>query len=183
MGVANRLKFVPDGISATLFPHVAGAGTERAGDLAARAARHAALWVWGSVLALFAAAPSLVPLIWGAEFEASVAPLLVLLPGAALLTTYMVLARYFMAINRQHINTYIQLAAITANIVLNWALIPQLGILGAAVASLISYSLAASLMIVAFSRATGCRARHVLLVRRSDLTEYADRLRKLRTRS
>ncbi|MCA9859549.1 MAG: polysaccharide biosynthesis C-terminal domain-containing protein [Thermomicrobiales bacterium] len=173
VGVVNRLKIVPEAVSGALFPHVAELDAAEAGSFAARAARHSAAWAWLAALTLGFASPWLIPLLFGPDFKASVLPALVLLPGSALLTTYMVLARFFMGIDRQGVIVRCQVSSLVVNAVLNVVLIPIWGILGAATASLISYGLETLLMVLAFRSATGQTILGTMLLRPSDIQDYA----------
>ena len=135
--------------------------------------------MWLAVAALSAISPTLVPFLWGQEFTRSVAPLWLLLPGAALLTLYTVLSRYFMALNRQQVTIRTQIASLLVNVALNLVLIPQFGIIGAALASLVSYAVEALLLTRAFSLETGLRYRQILVPDRADLQEYPALLQRL----
>lgn len=177
VGVVNRLKIIPESISAALFPHVASIDPVQAGEFAARAARHSTIWVWVSAAALGLASPLLVPLVFGEPYAASVLPILILLPGVALLTTYSVLARFFMAINKQGITVRTQIVSLSANVGLNVFLIPEFGIAGAALASLVSYAIEMILIVLAFRAETGERISRTLVVDRADLAEYVERWR------
>ena len=179
VGVVNRLKIIPESLSAALFPHVAGLDPQSAGFFAARAARHALAWVFVTTLVLAVACPWVVPLVFGEPFSASVLPILILLPGAAMLTTYSVLSRYFMAINRQGITVRTQLIATTSNVVLNVILIPRMGILGAATSSLISYGMEMLLIVLAFRSESGSSLRRTLILDVADMKEYGQRCRQL----
>lgn len=183
VGVANRLKIVPEAISGALFPHVAALEPERASEVAEAAARHSVLWAWLTAIGVAVVTPMAVPLIFGEQYAGAVLPILVLLPGAAMLTTYMVLARYFMGIDRQGVIVRSQLISLCLNIGMNALLIPQIGIVGAAIASLMSYGLEMCLMVSAFSGTTGRPAKQVFLLTRVDLNSYLDRIREFRTGS
>ena len=167
---------LPDALSLALFPHVAGKDTAEAGSTAARTSRHAIAWVGVASLALALASPFIVPLVFGAEYEASVRPILILLPGTAMLTAYLILSRYFLAINKQQITVRTQLIATATNIGLNLYLIPRWGILGAATSSLISYGLEMILIVASFRRESGQGVRNILILNYSDIEEYRQRI-------
>lgn len=180
VGVVNRLKIIPESISAALFPHVAGIDPHDASLFAARATRHAVAWVWLSALAVGLAAPLIVPLVFGEVFVSSVVPILILLPGVAMLTTYSVLARYFMAVNKQGTTVRTQTVSTVLNIGLNVFLIPRMGILGAALSSLISYGVEMLLIVLAFRVDSGVPLCDTLIVKNADLMEYRARLASMR---
>jgi len=183
VGVVNRLKIVPESLSVALFPHVASLDSRAASVIAARTARHSFTWVVFIAASLAFASPWPIPLISGEPFAESVTPILILLPGAAMLTTYSVLARYFMAVNRQEVTLRTQLVATTANVALNAILIPQFGIRGAAASSLISYGFEMCLIVIAFRRESGLGLGDTLIFRVSDFEPYATRFRRLSGRN
>ena len=180
--LTRQLKVIPDAIAAALYPSAAGLEPEEAARLAARAARHATFWVTAIALGVMAAAPLLVPWIYGEAFRASLAPLWILVPGVALLTTHTLLARYFMALDRQQVTVTTQVLSVLLNLALNLWLIPRLGIIGAALASLGSYSFEAALMAIAFCRSSRIRFRDVFVLGKGDWLDYRDRLRGLTRR-
>lgn len=179
VGVLNRVRVIPLSIATTMFPTVAGLSGPEASRYVARMCRHSVLWIAISVVGLAALAPTLVPALFGADYARSVLPLLLLLPGVGFLTLYMVLARYFTALHRQQVNIVVQAAALSVNVGLNLSWIGSLGIVGAAAASLVSYSLLGSLLLAVFLRTTGERLRDVTVVRLSDIEPYRRRLGSL----
>ena len=180
--VTRQLKMVPEAIAAALYPSAASLAPDDAARLAARAARHATFWVALIAAGVMAAAPLVVPWIYGDAFRTSLVPLWILVPGAALLTTHTLLARYFMALDRQQVTVTAQVLSVLLNVALNLWLIPRFGIIGAALASLGSYSFEAALMAVVFCRSSRTRFRDVFLLGSGDWLDYRDRLRSLARR-
>lgn len=181
-GVLQRVQLVPDAIGTALFPKLAGLDRREAGRFASHVSRHSVLWVALTVVLLGTAGPFLVPLVYGAQYLPSVRPFLILLPGVAAVTVYRILARYFLALGRQEINVATQVVSAIVNVLLNTWLIPRHGIVGAAIASLISYSLEALLITIAFIRVSGRRVGETFVFRRGDLRPYVERYARLKTR-
>ena len=118
----------------------------------------------GGLLALLAAvlAPILVPLIYGPDFAASVTPLLILLPGIVALSCGRIAMSDLMRRNLLERMAAISVAVMILNVSLNLALIPAFGAVGAATASLVSYSVMAVLAISIDRRASGFTVRALL---------------------
>jgi O-antigen/teichoic acid export membrane protein len=173
--LSAQLRLLPEGVASALFPELSGVPPERAGTLVAGALRHCLLWVVLASALLALAIPPLLPLIWGAPYAASVAPALILLPGTVALTAFRLVARYFVAFDRQGVTIAARFAGLALNVALNWILIPRYGVVGAAAASLLSYGLEAALGLGAFMRASGTRL-DALVFRASDLELYRARL-------
>jgi len=70
------------------------------------------------------------------------------------------------------INTYINIASLATNIILNILLIPQYGIAGAAYATTISYSLVFIIRSIVYSKISGNRIRDFIFIKLSDLKFY-----------
>jgi O-antigen/teichoic acid export membrane protein len=85
-------------------------------------------------------------------FGPSIPPLLVLLPGVVVLSSGSVVGSYVSGIGRPGISSTVAVIAVVVNIAANLVLIPRFGIIGAALASLISYSLSSLLLTVIGSR-------------------------------
>jgi O-antigen/teichoic acid export membrane protein len=111
----------------------------------------------GGLLAVLAAvvAPLLVPLVYGRAFTESVAPLLILLPGIVALSLGRIAMADLMRRNLLERMAAILVTVMLLNVGLNLLLIPALGAVGAAIASLVSYSTHATLAIETDRRAGG----------------------------
>ena len=115
----------------------------------------------GGLLALLAAvlAPVLVPLIYGPDFAASVTPLLILLPGIVALSCGRIAMSDLMRRNLLERMAAISVVVMVLNVSLNLVLIPAFGAVGAATASLVTYSIMAILAISVDRRASGFTVR------------------------
>ncbi len=141
--IAEFLWFVPNALQ-MVFLHSSSelwskGETKRITALVSRATRYNLSLTLLLALGLAALASDFVPLYFGSEFEASVLPLLLLLPGAL----GFALARPIFAVGQGKGELRILIAATgTAalmNLVMNLLLIPRFGMAGAAVATSTSY--------------------------------------------
>lgn len=171
-GLVGYLKLVPEALAQATMPELAARQREQAGALAADTLRHGMLFVVSSLILAAALVPPLIPRVYGWPYADSVLPFLILLPGVALHAVYRLLARYFFATDRQRVNVAIQLVAAVFNIALNALWIPLWGIAGAALASLVTYSLEGGVMILLFCRSTRISPRRALVPDRADLRAY-----------
>ncbi len=119
-------------------------------------------------LALAASSNLMIPLIYGSAFGGSVAPLIWLLPGIIALAPAKVLAAYIAGVGRPRLNLLVSTIGLLITLVLDLMLIPRLGIVGAAVASTVSYSLTALATFVVFQRITGVDPRLLIVPNGSD---------------
>jgi O-antigen/teichoic acid export membrane protein len=121
--------------------------------LVARAAVRGLLLTAAVALAVGAAAPFAIPVIFGEEFDGAATPLLFLLPGAvayapvAILVVYLSVRR-----GRPRLSLAVSLAAMALTVVSSLLLIPPYGGAGAAAASTIGYAAGALLAWLFFLR-------------------------------
>ena len=171
-----RAATVPETFAAAAFPQLAGSPPKEAARFTARLARNAFAFAVVASAGLAAIVPFLIAPVYGAPYRASIEPFLILIPAVALRAVPRLVARFFMAIDRQQINIAAQLVALATNIGLNLIWIPRYGILGAAGASLVSYGLEAVVVSTLFILTTRSRLRDLLLLQRSDLRTLRERL-------
>jgi len=180
--LVHRLQLVPDAVATAAYPQLAGLPQAQAARFACRVNRQSLVAVLVTGVAMAAAVPFIIPLLFGEQYRPSIVPSLILIPGVGLMAIYRVLARYFTALDRQQANIYTQLISLSANFGLNLVLIPRYGIQGAALASLASYGLEAILITAVFLWTSGCSARELFLVRGNDIAALWQRSSGLRAR-
>ena len=170
-GLAERCLMLPDAIGLVMFPKLASQTSEDAARLTARVCR--TLLLLGSVTAavLIVLAEPLVTFLYGDAYIPAVGPMYVLLAGVVMVGITRVLMRYITSIDEHHHNVYIVASAAVVNIVLNLLLIPRYGMMGAATASLVTYSAQALWALIVFWRLTGLRPRSTLVVDGTDLRD------------
>ena len=179
VSVLERLRLVPGAIGVAVLPQLAGASEAEAARLTAAVVRPSTLFMLAASAALVPIGAFGIPLLFGADYTASVEPFLLLLPGVAAVTVSRVLSRYFAAVYRQGGVLALRVAALAANVALNLWLIPRAGIVGAALASLVSYGFEAAALLWLFLADSGQTLREALFPRRSDIDPYLVRLRRL----
>jgi O-antigen/teichoic acid export membrane protein len=168
VGLAELVFFFPNAVSSLFFPQVAASSREDADRRVADVTR-VTLLVTGTFAVLLMPASAVMIWLLLPAFEASIAPLLVLLPGVVALSIAKVVGGYVTGIGRPGVNSALSIAALVLNVALNLVLIPQLGIVGAALASLISYSFNAIALTLYSSRAASTSLASFWVVRPRDV--------------
>jgi O-antigen/teichoic acid export membrane protein len=130
--------------------------------LTVRTTRLATLLAAGSVGLMCAAAPVLIPVVYGRAFAGSVAPLLALAPGLIALGATRTLSGFLLRLQRPLMTSALAFGALTANVALNLVLIPVWGIVGCALVSSVSYCVLAGLQVAWFARVTRVPYRRLL---------------------
>ena len=125
----------------------------RAARLIARSARRALMLTAGVAVVVAAAAPLLVPLLFGEDFSDAVRPLWVLLPGVVAYAPVTVLVVYLsVRRGRPHLSLAVALVGLVVTAVGALVFIPPYGTTGAALASTIGYVAGGALAWVFFAR-------------------------------
>jgi O-antigen/teichoic acid export membrane protein len=172
--IAESLRLLPTAAQAIIWPTIASrqeASIANA-NLTIRTARAVFVVTVGGSLLVGGIGYLAIPSLFGRGFAPSVGPLVALLPGLAMFAVTTVLAGYISGIGMPHLNLHASMTGLIATITLDFLLIPRFGIMGAATASSISYSITTAYMLWLFARLTGVRGRDVLIPRRSDLALY-----------
>jgi O-antigen/teichoic acid export membrane protein len=126
---------------------------QRARELIARSARRALLLTAAVAVGVGAAAPVLVPLLFGDDFSDAVRPLWVLLPGVVAYAPVTVLVVYLsVRRGRPRLSLAVSIAALAVTTAAAFALIPAFGTTGAALASTLGYVVGAALAWIFFAR-------------------------------
>lgn len=181
-GGIQMIQVLPDSLGKVAYPQLAGLPPEDAARFACTLVRQGLLLMLPASGVLFAAAPLLLPLVYGAPYAASTLPFLLMVPGVVLLGVDRVLSRYFTGTNQHEPNVITRAVSLAVNVVLNWLWIPVWGIGGAAAAALVSYVVDAVLLVAVFLWITDCTLGDLLIVRREDLDPYRRQLARIARR-
>ena len=154
VSLAELVFNVPDSVSTVLFPRMASADREEADRLAPAVSRLTVLVTLGAAVAMVPASWLALWLLLPAFLEGMPA-LVVILPGIVSLAVAKVLTSYLSGIDRLTPIAGASLGSMGLNIVLNLVFIPAWGIVGAAAASLASYTVYGALMVWFAARESG----------------------------
>jgi O-antigen/teichoic acid export membrane protein len=133
-------------------------------------------------LGLALAAPLLVPLAFGGAYDDSIEPLWLLLPGTVALCGSKVLTSYIFSQGKPLVNTGITVISLAVTVVADFALIPWLGVNGAAIASSLAYAAHFAAALFAYGRISGRSPLLALIPDREDARLYADAWRTVTAR-
>ncbi len=166
--IAELVRLPALAINYVLYPAYARLGGHAA-KVEARTALRRTWWVPAALAVPVAvAAPVLLPLVYGPAFRAATIPAWILLVGMAGGSVYGVLSAFLSGIGRPGLTSIAQAAGLVVTVALDLALIPHLGIIGAATASTFAYLTTAGVLFVCFRMTTRSRGRHRPDVRAPD---------------
>jgi O-antigen/teichoic acid export membrane protein len=181
LNTAQLIWQLPQAIGLVLLPYLASIqNSERSIERTAAVSRIATFFIVLSAIGLGLVAGWLLPLVYGSAYEPSVLPLRLLLPGIITGGLLLVIGSHFLVQQKQ-----IQFIAITGsglllNIGLNMAVIPVLGIHGAAVVSSITATLMYVASIVYLARSNNIAVLHLLVLNRADIAQLVAVARRAR---
>ena len=138
--IGDVLYLIPASIGLVLFPHISAM---KSGTWAftKKAARMTGAVLGACSIVVWLAGPSLIELAYGSQFRESANALRWLLPGIWMLGVNSVFMNYLAGSGMPLITVISPAIAFCVNIGLNFALIPTMGISGAALASTVAYSI------------------------------------------
>jgi polysaccharide transporter, PST family len=139
---------IPMAVTQSVMPSVVAARQAQNGSYEQRLTWLIALLFWGSLLVAIIVsmiAPVLITALFGPEYRQAGEVLRIHFWAGVFVALGLGISQWFLAENLLKVNLYRTLAGAGANIFLNLWLIPLLGILGAAVATIVSYFVSAYL--------------------------------------
>jgi O-antigen/teichoic acid export membrane protein len=169
---------IPQAIGLVLYPKLASMPEERAHQLTAQACRRTLLVTAPVALLLATIGPYMITLWYGRPYAPAGAPLPWAAVGVIAMSIFVTLTRDFTSRGRQQINIVAGTMALAANVAMNVFLIPALGIVGAAIATAISYSGACVLLLVFYCLESGISWIDVLIAKPEDIRFYWEMLRR-----
>ena len=181
--LAERISLVGSAMYSASASRVGAGDIRAAHELTARLVRLLLLALVPIGLLLALLAPTLIPLVFGADFQPAVEPFILLLPGTIALTLWYVLGLYLVAaLERPGLTTGIQASAMLVSLPLYWLAVREWGMTGAAVVSSAIYGSVMLLGAIVFYRhripdGTG------LIPRRRDVREAVAMVRRAARRT
>lgn len=181
VALAELTRVAADSVAQVTMARQLDADRHSAAAVTVATVRVAALLSLGSVVTLCAAAPLLIPVIFGPDFSPSVAPLLALAPGMWALGMARPLGAFLLRLDRPLLMSSLSLVALSVNVGLDLALIPRFGVVGCAIAASAGYGTLAALQAGWLARATRTPVR-LLLPGPQDVRVLVDALGSVRMR-
>ncbi len=173
VAVVEKLWMLSQAVSTVLYPKVvAMKDEEEKKRFTPLVSRNTLLITILGALLLFGLSKWLIPFLYSEAYLPAVEPLQVLLVGIVAISMERILANDIVARGKPMINAYIASASLVANIILNIILIPEFGIMGAAWATSITYSLMAIVKLFVYCKLSGNSPINVIMLKRSDINLY-----------
>ncbi len=177
---AETLWFLSLAISIAVYGRIGSLAAAESAALTARSLRHTVLVTVTTGVILWLLAEPMIMWLFGPEFRPAGPVLRVVIFGIVGSGPVSLLVTYFTnQAGRPYISMWLAAVGAALNIALSVALVPSLGITGAALATTISYLAQGAVSLVAFHARTGIGWRAMLLVNREDLQDYLRLARRI----
>jgi O-antigen/teichoic acid export membrane protein len=170
--ISESLWQVPQAVAVTLSPRTARTARGGSAEFTCFVTRQVFLLACVVGLVMAIASPWLLPLIFGVRFAPSVAVIWWILPGTVAFAVAKVMAADLTARGKPEYNSMIAVLSAILTVLLDFALIPRMGIRGAALASSITYLVQAFLIGIALKSVIKASWRTLLVPVVSELEHY-----------
>jgi O-antigen/teichoic acid export membrane protein len=170
--LAENIMHLPQSLGMALFPRLADSDVARAHTMTAAACRQTLALTASAGAALIVIGRFLITAWYGTDYAPAGDPLPYVAAGIVMMSLYVLLSRNFTSRNKQFVNIFAAYLALGGNLALNVWLIPSRGIVGAAVATLVSYSASAMILLIVFLRESGLAWHEVLILKPSDVSRW-----------
>ncbi len=147
-------------------------GDERQARTSADSVRHHGILAGVAALGNVVLGSAVIMFAYGSQFHPAVVPMLVLLPGIWFLGMGGVIQGDLGGRSRPGLSSKLAGLAAVVTIVLDFALIPPLGVIGAALASVIAYTTYGIASLIALHRVSGIPIRQLVVPTRADFAVY-----------
>ena len=169
---------VPQAVGLVLYPRLAALDEAKIYEMTAQACRRTLLLSGTGAAMIGFIGPWMITVWYGKDYTPAGAPLPWAAVGVVAMSIFVILTRAFTSRHRQQVNIAAGMIALVTNVVLNLFLIPSMGIVGASMATAISYSGACVLLMVAFLKQSGMSPLRVLIADGDDLRYFWQVLRQ-----
>jgi len=173
---------IPQAVGLVLYPRLATLPPEEVHRLTAQACRRTLVLTGLGAVLCSLVGPYLITLWYGAAYTPAGAPLPWASVGVLSMSIFVILTRAFTSQNRQQVNIAAGVVALASNVGLNLYLIPTAGIVGAAMATAISYSSACLLLMIFYLLDSRLSLAEVLVLQRDDVRFFWGIIRQIAQR-
>ncbi|KON86261.1 hypothetical protein AF332_05115 [Sporosarcina globispora] len=179
VSIAERLWIVSQSISSVLYPVISSSNDiESKNKLTSIISRNVLFFsILGGIVFYFVS-DLIFRILFGAAYDESSDILKMLLPGIILFSVDRILSNDLAGRGKPELNMYTSIFTVVSNIILNFVLIPKIGIAGAAVSTSVTYSLSTIIKIVLYKRETGVAYSKLVLLQKEDIALFKQLINK-----
>jgi O-antigen/teichoic acid export membrane protein len=179
VGLSESVWWIANAVSLALLPRLTRIGSERSAETTPVICRNVLLLSAIAAGSLAALATVAVAPVFGSEFSAMPGAMVLLMPGIVALSGTKVLASYIFSEGKVILNSIAALLTLGVTITLDFVLIPQYGINGAAAASSIAYAASLAFILYFYRRLSSGNILECLVPQPRDAQLYLNLGRRL----
>ncbi len=171
--IAERLWMISQSAGAVIFPRVSSeTNARRLKEFTPLVARNVFFVTIIGASVLFVTAPWLITLFYSRQYLDSILPFQILLLGIVPISLSRILSYDFSGRGKPIFNVYLNGSSVVLNIILNIIFIPKFKVVGAAMATAISYTFVAFLAVLMYKHISGNRIQDIIFIKKADLKHY-----------
>lgn len=178
--LAERVWMIPDAMKGVLTSNIAKGKTEKEVSFAIRICNTACLVL---IVGLIVLGRPFILLCFGAEYAGAYEVTMILLAGVFAMIYYKLIAAFNISFGRQKINFVFLTASVLLNVVMNFLMIPRMGIYGAGLASVISYFACALAFTVYFLSISKESVLDILIIKKNDIAKLKSFIHRTKKRN
>ena len=173
--LAQKLWLVPDALKDILLSKLSKGKTS---SEVAKISRISFFIMLIMITAMVAFGKTIISLMYGAEYNGAYGVTLIILAGALGMVFYKMIYSYNVVNGHKNVNLFILGISALFNVLVNALMIPKVGIIGAAIASLISYSLCGIAFLIYFCKTTKTNFLDMILIKKEDMNLVLSLIKK-----
>lgn len=164
--------YISDSVARILAPQIARSDPSEANKITPIISRNVLAWSTIVMAGMALLSRDIIKLIYGNQFLPGSLPLRFLSLGIISLSLDKVLSADLLGRGRIEVAMRASVVAMITNLILNLLLIPKYGISGAAIASSVSYTISAILVLFPYLKISNLRLNKILLIQNTDFKFY-----------
>lgn len=166
--LAEQVWVFASAISSVMFPYITSIeNDEDKSKVTSLTFKIVMVVTFMAIIVLFFAS-NLIRFVYGEDYYGSIIPLKILLIGVFSLSLGKILANDIASRGKPELNALSNLIGLLVNVIFNILLIPRFGIVGAAMATSISYTLTSSIFLISFIKLTGLTLKELLVFNKEE---------------
>jgi O-antigen/teichoic acid export membrane protein len=177
--IAQMVWYIPESVTVFLYPKIAGQNDNNESAKITVITNRITLFVSFFVAtAIFLTGSFLIPFMYGEDFTAALLPMNILLVGTVGLSAQKIITKYFSGIGKPLITSYTAIFGLVINLPLLYFLIPSYGIIGASMATAITYFSMGIVSVLIFKKVASVNYSllDLLFIKKSDVKLLVDQI-------
>ncbi len=170
--LAELLWYIPSSVQTVLLSKTASSDSETARRFTPIVCRHTLFITTLAAILLALIGKPLILVAFTDKFAGAVQPLYLLLIGIIALSLSKVITSDLAGRGMPYYMTYAVLISLVSTVIFDIALIPRIGIAGAAIASSVAYCITTAVVVAFYIGNTGVKLSDILILRKDDIKMY-----------